>query len=64
MATTATTALTVAPREPDGSRGARRLRREGMVPGVVYGGGEDPVTFQVDARTLRHALAHAARCST
>jgi large subunit ribosomal protein L25 len=25
----------------------------------VYGGGEEPVSFQVDARTLRLALAHA-----
>jgi large subunit ribosomal protein L25 len=33
------------------------MRREGNVPGVVYGGGEDPVAFQVDARELRHALA-------
>lgn len=30
-----------------------------MVPGVVYGGGEDPLTFEVDARDLRLALAHA-----
>ncbi len=29
------------------------------MPGVVYGGGEDPVSFQVDARLLRNALAHA-----
>ncbi len=29
------------------------------MPGVVYGGGEDPVAFQVDARLLRQALAHA-----
>jgi large subunit ribosomal protein L25 len=28
------------------------------VPGVVYGGGQDPVAFQVDTRTLRNALAH------
>ncbi|MDQ4042167.1 MAG: 50S ribosomal protein L25, partial [Actinomycetota bacterium] len=28
------------------------------VPGVVYGGGDDPVPFQVDARELRNALAH------
>ena len=59
MATAETTGLTVAAREPAGSRAARRLRREGNVPGVVYGGGEDPVAFQVDARELRHALAHA-----
>jgi large subunit ribosomal protein L25 len=59
MPKTDTTALPVANREPSGSRGARRLRREGNVPGVVYGGGEDPVSFQVDARTLRLALQHA-----
>jgi large subunit ribosomal protein L25 len=29
------------------------------VPGIVYGGGEDPLAFQVDARDLRLALAHA-----
>jgi large subunit ribosomal protein L25 len=29
------------------------------VPGIVYGGGEDPVLFQVEARTLRLALQHA-----
>ena len=28
------------------------------MPGVVYGGGQDPVAYQVDARTLRNALAH------
>src|ERR1019366_8836080 len=59
MADAKSTALTVALREPDGSRSARRLRREGNVPGVVYGGGEGPVAFQVGARTLRNALAHA-----
>jgi large subunit ribosomal protein L25 len=58
MATTDTTGLTVEQREPDGSRAARRLRREGKVPGIVYGGGEDPIAFQVDARVLRQALAH------
>jgi large subunit ribosomal protein L25 len=59
MARTDTTALAVAHREPSGSRAARRLRRDGNVPGVVYGGGEDPVAFEVEARTLRNALAHA-----
>jgi large subunit ribosomal protein L25 len=59
MATTDTTGLTVEQRVPDGSRAARRLRREGKVPGVIYGGGEDPVAFQVDARLLRQALAHS-----
>ena len=58
MATAQGTALAVEPREPQGSRTARRLRRTGKVPGVVYGGGEDPISFQVDARELRLALAH------
>jgi large subunit ribosomal protein L25 len=30
-----------------------------MVPGVLYGGGEEPVAFAVDARVLRTALGHA-----
>ena len=56
---TESSALTVSSREPSGSRAARRLRREGNVPGIVYGGGSEPVTFQVDARALRLALQHA-----
>jgi large subunit ribosomal protein L25 len=52
------TALPVTRREPAGSRSARRLRREGVVLGTVYGGSKDPVSFQIDARTLRNALAH------
>jgi large subunit ribosomal protein L25 len=52
------TTLTVAPREIEGSRATRRLRRSGLVPGIVYGGEADPLPFQVDARELRNALAH------
>jgi large subunit ribosomal protein L25 len=59
MARTDTTALKVSAREPGGSRSARRLRREGKVPGVVYGGGDDPVAFQIDARDLRVVLQSA-----
>jgi large subunit ribosomal protein L25 len=59
MATAQTTALAVEHREAAGSRAARRLRRTGSVPGIMYGGGEDPVAFHVDARLLRIALAHA-----
>jgi large subunit ribosomal protein L25 len=52
-----TTQLDVHAREAAHSRETRRLRRSGQVPGVLYGGGEDPVAFAVNARTLRHALA-------
>ncbi|HEY4427005.1 MAG TPA: 50S ribosomal protein L25 [Solirubrobacteraceae bacterium] len=56
MATT-TTKLTVSTRTAEGSRAARRLRRSGRVPGVLYGGGADSVGFDADARELRLALA-------
>jgi large subunit ribosomal protein L25 len=47
--------LEVQERAEHGSRATRRLRRSGLVPGVIYGGG-DCVHFQVEARTLRNAL--------
>jgi large subunit ribosomal protein L25 len=56
MATT-TTKLDVKSRGAEGSRAARRLRRSGRVPGVLYGGGAESVGFDADARELRHALA-------
>jgi large subunit ribosomal protein L25 len=59
MALRESTALKAASREPGGSREARRLRRDGNVPGVVYGGGDEPVSFQVSARSLRQVLANA-----
>jgi large subunit ribosomal protein L25 len=52
-----TTKLSISPREPEGSRATRRLRRRGRVPGILYGGGGEPLAFDVDARELRHALA-------
>ena len=57
MAATSLTHLDVVGRVPSGSRPARRMRREGLVPGVLYGGGGDPVSFSVGARELRAALA-------
>jgi large subunit ribosomal protein L25 len=57
MADSASLSLTA--RGPEGSRSARRLRRSGAVPGVIYGGGADPEHFSVDARILRNTLAHS-----
>jgi large subunit ribosomal protein L25 len=51
--------LSLTTRGPEGSRSARRLRRSGAVPGVVYGGGDEPAHFSVDARTLRNTLARS-----
>jgi large subunit ribosomal protein L25 len=52
-----TTKLNVNSREAAGSRAVRRLRRGGRVPGVLYGGGSEPLGFDADERELRHALA-------
>jgi large subunit ribosomal protein L25 len=58
MATNQGTRLALTPRDTSGgSRATRRLRRTGQVPGVLYGGEGEPVSFTVDARELRHALA-------
>ena len=50
------TKLTASPREIEGSRENRRLRRSGRVPAVLYGGDGEPAHFSVDARELRTAL--------
>jgi large subunit ribosomal protein L25 len=52
-----TTKLNVNSRDAAGSRAVRRLRRSGRVPGVLYGGGAEPLGFDADERELRHALA-------
>ena len=44
------------PREQTGSREARRLRREGLIPGVLYGRGNEPHPFSVPERELRKVL--------
>src|SRR3954470_24135189 len=53
------TKLSLTARAPEGSRSARRLRRSGEVPGVIYGGDGEPSHFAVDARILRNTLAHS-----
>jgi large subunit ribosomal protein L25 len=45
---------------PIGSRAVRRLRREGKIPGVVYGHGTDPLPVAVVGRELRAALTGEA----
>jgi large subunit ribosomal protein L25 len=53
------TKLSLTVRAPEGSRTARRLRRQGEVPGVIYGGDAEPLHFAVDARILRNTLARS-----
>jgi large subunit ribosomal protein L25 len=49
--------LDVEERPERGTRATKRLRRAGLVPGVVYGGSDgDSVSFKVDSRVLRQVL--------
>lgn len=49
--------LKAAPRAEFGSRSSRRLRGEGLVPGVVYAGGSEARAFQVAERDVRLVLS-------
>jgi len=53
------TTLELSARSAEGSRSARRLRRTGRVPGVIYGGEGGPELFAVDGRILRNTLARS-----
>ena len=48
--------LEVDEREGRGTRASRRLRRQGLVPGVLYGRGKPPHAICVPERELRRAL--------
>lgn len=44
------------PREQHGKSQSRRLRREGKVPGVLYGAGRDPRSIALNANSLMHEM--------
>lgn len=48
--------LNVAVRERIGKGGAREARRNGMIPGVLYGGGEAPVAVSLKTNELTKAI--------
>ena len=52
--------LQVTERERRGSADARRLRREGFIPGVLYGNGRKPDAICVPERELRRVLTGSA----
>ncbi|MFC2953294.1 50S ribosomal protein L25/general stress protein Ctc [Marinicaulis aureus] len=55
------------PRKNTGTGGARAARREGWIPGVLYGGGADPVAVNLKSNEVNKAylngrlLAHLAK---
>jgi large subunit ribosomal protein L25 len=54
--------LTLDPREAQG-KANKRLRRAGLVPGVVYGKGQDSTPVQVEAKTFETLYRAAGRTS-
>ena len=44
------------PRQGGGKNDARRLRRTGMIPAVVYGAGQDAMAIAVDPKQMRRIL--------
>src|SRR5437660_10997227 len=51
--------LQVRERERRGSADARRLRRQGFIPGVLYGNGKESHAICIPERDLRRALTGA-----
>jgi large subunit ribosomal protein L25 len=47
-------------RDTRGKNAARRLRREGLIPGVVYGGKGDNIAVAVDPKALQKVLRSEA----
>lgn len=54
-------ALSAQQRTQLGNGPTRRLRREGLIPGIIYQPGAPSLTLAVDARELRRALADGGR---
>ena len=53
--------INAAIRKESGSRAARRLRREGKIPGTLYGKGVPAVSVVVDTLELEKALSRGSR---
>jgi len=52
--------LAAEPRSERGKNANRRLRKQGKVPAIIYGGGEDSVSVALEHETLMHSLEHEA----
>ena len=50
------TTLSAAPRDPNGSNSARRLRKEGLVPAVLYGDGLEPLSISLNYLAVKKAF--------
>lgn len=53
--------LNVKARQPSGKREARRIRRSGSVPAVLYGHGQEVVSLSVPAERVAALIRHGSR---
>jgi large subunit ribosomal protein L25 len=51
--------LTAQPRSEAGRNAVKHIKSQGLVPAVVYGGKDQPVSLQVSAREISNILSHA-----
>ncbi|MBL8510027.1 MAG: 50S ribosomal protein L25/general stress protein Ctc [Betaproteobacteria bacterium] len=47
-------------RKEQGTGASRRLRRAAKVPGIIYGGGQEPAAITLDHNDIFHKLRHEA----
>ena len=52
--------LTVQTRAQVGRNAIKKVRKEGLIPGVIYGVGQEPINLEVNGRQLSTVLAHAS----
>ncbi len=56
--------LRATPREVIGGKQIKALRREDVVPGIIYGHGIEPIAVQFDSREIERAINQAGTSST
>jgi large subunit ribosomal protein L25 len=56
--------LNASPRSEVGKGAARTLRREGKIPGIIYGHAREPLALAIDRRELEKLLSRIAAEST
>src|SRR5260370_11401780 len=52
--------LTAQRRTQVGRNAIKKIKADGMVPGVIYGSGQEPVKLQINGRELLNVLSHAS----
>jgi large subunit ribosomal protein L25 len=56
-----TTVLTAQARQGNGSQTAKKLRRQGLIPAILYGHKEETIPLSVPVGELKSAVRHGAR---